>query len=240
MSQRRYDEAEVAAIFERAAESLQTGLRKAPGSDGLTLAELQDIGREVGIPAESIALAAQSLEPAGTPTSRRFLGFTVGVGRTVQLERRLSDQEWERLVVDLRETFDARGKVTSHGSLRQWTNGNLHVLLEPTESGHRVRMRTTKGDATGMLAGGLGIMGAGAAVAIAAVAQGAVGDVGMLAAIGAMGAGGIAMFASTAFRLPGWAQTRERQMEELAARLLRKTLATMDATSGGAGDARST
>ena len=220
MTQRRYDEAEVAAIFERAAESLQTGLRKAPGSEGLTLAELQEIGREVGIPAESIALAAQSIEPAGTPTSRRFLGFTIAVGRTVQLDRRLSDEEWERLVVDLRETFDARGRVTSHGSLRQWTNGNLQVLLEPTATGHRVRMRTTKGDAVGLLAGGLGIFGAGAVGAMAAVVQGAVGDPGMLAAMGAMGVGGVIMFASSAFRLPGWAQTRQRQMEEVAARLI--------------------
>ena len=220
MTQRRYDEAEVAAIFERAAESLQTGLGKAPGSEGLTLAELQEIGREVGIPAESIALAAQSIEPAGTPTSRRFLGFMIGVGRTVQLAHRLSDEEWERLVVDLRETFDARGRVTSHGSLRQWTNGNLQVLLAPTATGHRVRMRTTKGDAVGMLAGGLGIFGAGAAGAIAAVVQGAVGDPGMLAAMGAMGVGGATMFATSAFRLPGWAQTRQRQMEEVAARLI--------------------
>ena len=33
----------------------------------------------------------------------------------------LPQEEWERLVVDLRETFDARGHVTSQGTLRQWT-----------------------------------------------------------------------------------------------------------------------
>ncbi len=74
-----------------------------------------------------------------------------------------SDEEWERLVVDLRETFDARGIVRHDGALKQWTNGNLQVLLEPDEKGHRVRLRTTKGDARGMMVGGLVMFGSAAA-----------------------------------------------------------------------------
>jgi DNA-3-methyladenine glycosylase II len=37
----------------------------------------------------------------------------------------LSDDQWDRLVVDLRETFNAAGIVGREGSLRQWRNGNL-------------------------------------------------------------------------------------------------------------------
>jgi hypothetical protein len=43
----------------------------------------------------------------------------------VHLARKLTDEEWERFVAHVRETFDARGTMTSEGSLRQWSNGNL-------------------------------------------------------------------------------------------------------------------
>ena len=57
MSERRYSEDEVAEILDRATEA------NTPGGGGLTsggmsLAELQDIGDEVGIPREVIARAA--------------------------------------------------------------------------------------------------------------------------------------------------------------------------------------
>ena len=228
MSTRRFNEAEVAAIFERATEVQPTGRRQASSAEGMTLAELQDIGREVGISEESIALAAQTIDQGGLPTSRTFLGLPLGVARTVNLGRKLSDDEWEQLVVDLRETFNARGAVRSQGSLRQWTNGNLQALLEPTATGHRIRLRTIKGDALGMLVGGLGMFGFSAVLWSVAVLQGTLGDRGMLLGLGSVGILGAAMFATSALRLPGWAATRQRQMEEIAARL---ALATMSSPS---------
>ena len=224
MSERRFNEAEVAAIFERAAEAQQPGLRGSSSSaDGMTLAQLQEIGRDVGIPAESIALAAQSIGKVQPSTSRTVLGLPLGVARTVNLDRKLSDEEWERLVVDLRETFEARGTVRTEGSLRQWTNGNLQALLEPTATGHRIRLRTIKGDALGMIAGGVGMLGLSATLLITAAARGALGDKGMLMAMTFLGVMGVGMFASSAIRLPGWAKTRRKQMEEIAARLAAST-----------------
>jgi hypothetical protein len=223
MTERRYSDAEVAAIFEQAAESTQAGAQHATPAEGMTLAELEAIGREVGIPAESIVRAANSLEQASPPPSRTFLGFPVGVARTVPLERRLSEEEWERLVVDLRETFDARGTVRSEGSLRQWTNGGLQALLEPTATGHRLRLRTTKSDAVGMLGGGLGMFAFAAVMFVAAALRGALDDPGFLLAVGVLAIFGAVMFASSALRLPRWARTRRRQMEEIAARITAAT-----------------
>lgn len=219
MTERRFNEVEVAAIFERATEAQQTGQRQLPSGDGLTLAELQEIGREVGISPELLGQAANAIDRVGRPTSRNFLGLTIGVGRTVELDRRLSDDEWERLVVDLRETFDARGMVRQDGSLRQWTNGNLQALLEPTATGHRVRLRTVKGDARSLMIGGLGMLGVAAAALIAAVLQNGVGDPGMLSSLGLLASMGVGMFGIGALRLPRWARLRQRQMEEVAERL---------------------
>jgi hypothetical protein len=214
MSERRFNEAEVAAIFERATEAQQTGQRQLPSGEGMTLAQLQEIGREVGISPEQVAHAANAMAKVGQPTERRFLGLPIGVGRTVELNRRLTDDEWERLVVDLRETFEARGNVKSEGSLRQWTNGNLQALLEPTATGHRVRLKTVKGDARSMIVVGLGMLGVAATGFFGAFAG--LGDAASMGVLAAMGAG---MFGAGALRLPAWARQRRQQMEEIAARL---------------------
>lgn len=219
MTERRYNETEVAEIFERAAEAQLTGQRHLPSAEGMTLTQLQEIGREVGISPEQLTLAARTIEVSGRPTSHHFLGLPIGVGLSVDLNRKLSDEEWERLVVDLRETFDARGTLTREGSLRQWANGNLQALVEPTETGHRIRLRTSKGDARGLIVGGLAMVGFAAVAGIAAAVGGGVEDRGFIAALGTLATMGASMFGLGGLRLPGWARRRGRQMEEVAARI---------------------
>ena len=215
MSERRYDEAEVAAIFQRATETQQSGEQNVlPSGGGMTLSQLQDIGREVGISAEQVAHAANALDQVGRPTSRRFLGLPVGVGRTIDLGRKLSDEEWERFVVDLRETFDARGTLRAEGSLRQWTNGNLQALLEPTPTGHRIRLRTLKGDARTMITAGIAMLGIATVELVVAMLQG-----GSTSSLGILAAMGVGLVSIGALRVPGWARLRRRQMEEIAARI---------------------
>ncbi len=224
MDERRYTEEEVSAIFERAAEAQQAVRRALPPGEGLTLTDLREIGREVGIPAELVDQAARSVGQAGRDSSRTFLGLPVGVGRTVDLGRRLTDDEWERLVVDLRETFDARGTMRSEGSLRQWTNGNLQALLEPTPTGQRLRLRTVMGGARRTMALGLGLLGGAGTVVIMSALAGHFAEA--LAGTGSLMLAGGALFTVGAARLPVWARTRRRQMEGVAARLALATEAT--------------
>jgi hypothetical protein len=217
MSERRFSEDEVAEILKYAAESQESGKSLMPSAKGLTLSELTEIGREVGISPEAMQHAAQRF--AGPdPATRRFLGFPIGVGRTVELRRKLTDEEWERLVADLRQTFDARGVVRQEGSLRSWSNGNLQVHLEPTESGQRLRLRTVKGSAQGLIGGGIGLMSAAAAILAAAVFPGVFDSGGFGMAVGMLAAGGAGMFATGALGLPAWARLRQQQMDEIAER----------------------
>lgn len=217
MTERRFSDAEVAQIFERATtgHALQAGR----AAEGTTLVELQRIGQEVGIPAEQITRAALSLSLSEAKPTQRFLGMTTGVEHSVQLARKLTDEEWERFIVEVRETFNARGTMTSEGSLKAWSNGNLQVLLEPTDAGHRVRFRTVKGNAPVTLGGGLVVTTAGLIGELTAVLTGVAHDLGLVASFGVLGAIGIAAAAGTALRLPRWARARKAQMEELAARV---------------------
>lgn len=214
MTERRYSDAETAAIFRVATERPEAGMSQTSGLDGLTLGELQAIGHEVGLSEDAIERAVHVLEVRESAVSRRLLGLPVGVERRVKLARRLSDKEWERLVVQLRDVFGARGNTKSDGSLRQWTNGNLYVLDEPTADGHRLRLGSLHGGATRSIRFGLATL-AGALILGVGSLFGA--DV---AAVPALLGGGLILIVNGVLRVPRWARLRGRQMEDLAAQLI--------------------
>ena len=227
MSERRYSDEEVAEIFRLAAEATEKNQPLLPSAQGMTLAQIQDIGREVGISAEQLSSASRAIDLAYRPTSRSFLGLPIGVGLVVDLHRNLTDAEWDQLVVDLRETFDARGQQKRDGAFRQWTNGNLQALLEPTPTGNRVRFRTVQGNARTLMTVGLAMLAFTTFSALMAMTGMKIGGGDLLMSLATPAAIGAAMFAFGAFRLPGWARTRQLQMEQLANRLAAAPASTL-------------
>jgi hypothetical protein len=218
MPERRYSDDEVAEIFARASEKERTAQRQLPPGEGLTLAELQKIGGEAGLAPDLVAQAARSLDEPRAPAPPVFLGLPLGVARTVKLDRRMTDAEWERLVVDLRETFDARGVIRTEGSFRQWSNGNLQVLVEPDGEGQRVRFRTIRGQSRSLMFFGLGAFGVAAVSALTSMLNGLTPN--ELSQVLTIAFGGAGVFALGALPLPRWAKLRRQQMDELAERLL--------------------
>ena len=217
--ERRYNDKEIAAIFRAAAEAPPPPgpEREVPQDEGMTLAELQAIGREVGMAPDAIAHAARTVDVRLGAGARTVLGLPIGVSRTVELNRRLSDEEWERFVVQLREVFNARGRTRSDGGLRQWTNGNLQVLLEPTDTGHRLRFGTRHGAASASIGAGFAALGVAAVVTAVTAFSGTLGEA--VYGIGAIAVMGTSMIVSGALRLPRWARLRSRQMEALASEI---------------------
>lgn len=213
--ERRYQDDEVAAIFE-AASTPAAASDDARPANGLTLAELQAIGREVGIAPERIAQAAAALERRQPPIPRRTdLGMPVSAAHVVEIPRPLTDREWSLVVADLRETFGAYGAESSFGETRWWANGNLHAVVEPTRTGYRLRLATLKRDGLAMNRfGALGI----AMGLVIAIAQG--GDPAAIPGMVALGSVGVGAFMLNAVRLPRWARLRERQMKDVAERTL--------------------
>jgi len=222
MPERRYDEDETRAIFDGASRA--PGLRDSggpPSADrGFTLAELQEIGAEAGLDPDRIAEAARALvaRPAAPVPTRRLAGLPVEVARTVDLPGDFDEEDWNRLVVDLRETFAARGRIRVQGAFREWTNGNLQALVEPTDEGHRLRLRTVKGSAyRAVRVGAIGLFFS-LVLLVAFLLEGRLGDAWLGPAfLGVFGLGSVGL---SALQLPGWSRTRERQMEEVASRAL--------------------
>ena len=222
MSERRFSETEVTAIFKRAASDDR--LRAVPAGDGgMTMRELQEIGREVGLAPEAIADAVSALDATKRLGARGLLGLPLRVEHVVQLDQPLSDNDWERIVVMLREIFDARGVMKSEGSLRQWTNGNLQVFLEPSGTGQRLRLQTFKGNAPPLMGLGLGVAGAAGAALAAQVLAGAA-STNVLVGLALVAGAGASLLATTVLRLPRWAQRRREQMTEVARRVVRVRL----------------
>jgi len=216
--ERRYTDDEVAAIFEAASKPVVPRDEPAdPASPtGLTLARLQEIGREVGIAPEQIAEAAAALDRRRPPIPRRTdLGMPVSAAHTVDIPRPLTDREWSLVVADLRQTFGAWGNEGSQGETRMWWNNNLHAVVEPTQTGYRLRLGTLKAD--GFAMNRVGMVAVAMSIVVAFVVGGNADALPGILAIGSMGAG---VFAFNALRLPRWARLRERQMQEVAERTL--------------------
>lgn len=213
--ERRYQEEEVAEIFKAASTPAPPNDRAAASLDGLTLAELQAIGQEVGVAPERIADAAHQLDRRGSSApQRRELGMPISVNRTFDLPRAPTDREWEIIVADLRATFGARGKISSEGDLRDWRNSNLHAYIEPAGDGYRLRMGTLKGNAvmTNWVGAGMLVVGLLIQMVELLTAGGIVEDQVMWVVLGAM------ILAFNAIRLPMWANERGEQMEYIGAR----------------------
>ena len=215
--ERRYNDKEIAAIFRAASEGPETQQRSVAPDEGMTLPELQAIGREVGLAPDAVAQAARALDVRRPSTAPNFLGVPLGVSRTVDLGRRLNDEEWERLVVQLRDVFDARGVMKSEGSFRQWTNGNLQVLLEPTATGHQLRFRTVHGAARAQIGAGLMTIALGGLVFIAGTF--ATRPINSVAGAVVLALGGALFVVAGVLRLPRWAKIRAQQMDALAAQV---------------------
>jgi len=218
--ERRYSDEEVARILDEATRARGEAGSSLSSLEGFTLDELKAIGGEVGIDPRTIERAARELDrplPAVSPDVR-LLGARIGVGRTVHLPRSLTEDEWNRLVVDLRETFDAKGKIETDGAFRQWRNGQLQALLEPTAEGERLRLKTVKSQGRMFLSFGAVMLVVLTLTALVAILFGdglsADSDFLTLAMLG----GG--MMASQYLLLPPWARKRELQMEGVARRLI--------------------
>ena len=212
--ERTYKDHEVRQILDLAIGEEDGSVQPLGSPDGMTLVQLQDVGREVGLPLERIAQAVAAFEGRGVAVARSTtLGLPTTVGRVVALPRSPSDREWELLVAELRTTFGAKGEITSHGGLREWSHGALHLFIEPTETGHRLRFTDSSAAVVGIVLGGLLLA---FALLILVVLLGKTDPGSRLAVPAFFGLFGGGLVAGSAISLPKWARKQETRMEHIS------------------------
>lgn len=230
---RRFSDDEVQQILERASldDLSASGDAMAPGGSldagarGMTLQQLQEIAVEAGIDPAAVARAAErvargELAPVQV---RAVMGAPVAVAKTIDLGTRVDDATWDRMVLLLRDTFGARGRVRVEGGLREWSNGNLSAVLEPTPQGDRLRVSTRKGDAAMFRAlGNVGLTIAGVLttwMVLRAQASGWGPALTVLPIVAIAGLGGLAGHLRNFVALRRWGRERTAQMDALPERL---------------------
>lgn len=126
MLERRYSEADVAAIFQGATETLAPQRSAFVWTEGMTLAQLQEICRPIGL--------------------------SIHMGRTVGLYRSISEREWEQMIVDLRES-SVSGRTATLEALLAPTPSGIRLRLKPFNADASAfmasvwRRRSRRGDA---------------------------------------------------------------------------------------------
>lgn len=212
--ERRYQDHEIRQILDLAIGEEDGLAQSLPAVDGLTLLDLQEVGREVGLPPDRITQAVAAFEGRGESVPRgTALGLPTSVGRVVPLPRSPSDREWELLIAELRTTFGGKGEVTSHGGLREWSHGRVQAFIEPTETGHRLRLTDSNAAVGGIVLGGFVLA---FALLILVVLLGK-GDPGFRLAVPAfISLLGGSLVAGSALPLPRWAREQERRMEHIS------------------------
>ena len=212
----RFSTPEIQEVFARAAAAQE---RDRAAGLGLTVEELQEVGAEAGLDPAHVAAAARAVA-SGEPDEKRetLAGLPVGVRRAVTLDAPPSEALWEHVVADLQETFAARGKTERIGASRTWRNSNLRATLGPSGDGARLRLQTNRRDDTRGMLVGAGVTGV---LAVVFLINGG-GDPGVMALVSSL------LAAVAVVRQATWARTRERQMEDVAARAARtaRALAT--------------
>lgn len=221
---RRYNEQEIAAIFKQAAADQEAAHQARPSGTGLTLAELEHVGREAGIDPAFIARAAAAVDrprPASQQTT--VLGFPVSVARTADLPGEFTDKDWDLLVADLHDTFHVHGEIQEDGTRRRWHYGNLQALVEPTEAGHRLRLRTLSDRARTGLIGGLTFFAMGLFFMAILIAKGDAAALGKMLFTSLWAVVGLGSMGVSAYQLPRWRSTRTQQLDGIAARAIARS-----------------
>lgn len=221
-TERRYNEKEIAAIFKQAAEDFEIAQQNVASPEGLTLSEIEGIAKEVGISPDFISRAAAKVDARQNPSrEKKLVGLPIEVKRVTTLPGEFGDSDWDRLVVDLHDTFGVIGSTKDDGRVRTWTSETMHVRVEPAGSDYRLRIEKTNSIAAiSMVMGGIFVFMSLMFMAIlmtkgrfmTQMDDTLIGFI--LAAIG-IGAGGF-----SARRLPGWHKTESKRIDDIIARAL--------------------
>jgi hypothetical protein len=121
-SDRRFTDQEVALVLQRAAEIEEQRSLGSTSARGLTLHELHEIAREVGLSAEVIDEAVTAVRAGVRPHRALLLGAPLSSRLVRGVPGRLEEDALQRLIRVIEDHVDATGTVTEALGTVRWTS----------------------------------------------------------------------------------------------------------------------
>jgi hypothetical protein len=138
----RFTDQEVALVLQHAARIEERRAETGTGR-GVTLPELREIAREVGLAPEVIDQAVAAVRAGVRPPHRELLGAPLSTRVVRAVPGRLGDAAMQRLVQLVEEQVEATGTVTEALGTVRWTSvGRGHKFDRTTQ----VSLSTTGGE----------------------------------------------------------------------------------------------
>lgn len=192
-SHRRYSEKEVTRLLRRATE-LQRAMPIAPASNGLTLAELEDVATEAGLDPALLRQAAAELDVGSLPSAGSGIGVHLAGApfRTV-IERTLVGEvpatAFASMVPLIQMAADAPGQASQVGNTLTWQSQNpsnprsLQILIAAHSGQTLIRIEERYGALAAGLFGGFVGGGSGVSLGVGGAIAGTLGSAALAVAL---------------------------------------------------------
>ena len=134
-NKQRFTRDEISKILKRAVE-LEHDRNNIDDSDGLTLQELQQVSKEVGIDPKYIQQALRELQTPAKSLTSNILGGPFKYHIIETAPGILTEEEWEEFVSEIRRIHGGIGKTSKLGNTFEWEQrkqevGYIQVYLSP-------------------------------------------------------------------------------------------------------------
>ena len=160
--ERRYSDEELRRIIEDATRSELQPKEVARQQEGLTLAEIREIAREVGIDPGAVDRAAASLLATesidAAPSSRVFSRVR---HEETMIPRPLTDSEMRLVALQAERVLGRRGSLYSAGDFVEWRDGRDRLYVGIVRGEQRTRVRVIADQTSEVFAGCAAIAGLG-------------------------------------------------------------------------------
>lgn len=184
-TERRYTDQEVALILRRAVNQQRAGAVRA---DGLSLAQLRDIAREIGVDPDLVDEAAGELPAVQPGPVARFFGGPTVHDIRLDFETTPSSEKLQELVMAIRTALRHQGRTQEIMGSLEWQSvgepSQVAVTVTPHAGRTDVHILVDRGAAATLV--GFGSLGLGA---VLAAISGAVLEPGIAGGVGLMGGG---------------------------------------------------
>jgi len=119
ISERSFSRKEISTILSKASE-FQRDKELFGSNEGLTSSELIQIAKETGIDEDSLQLAIEKMDEVSPELPSSFWSPLTSIQKVARFDGEINEQNWEKVVQEIRFLTGGIGKVSKVGSSFEW------------------------------------------------------------------------------------------------------------------------